>query len=96
MAGAPVSGLRAADRPLLQPAELGLNCCTRCGYEFHGGELYRRGAARGAAGLLLYIVCAECADAITHDQTARKAFNENLREQLAEAALAAAPVGWRA
>ena len=75
----------------LEPAELGLNCCVRCGCEFHGGELYRRGIAYGTAGLLVYIVCAECGDAITHDETAREAFNVGLREQLAAAALAAAP-----
>ena len=88
--------LQPADIPLLEPADLGMNCCTRCGYEFHVGELYRRGAARGAAGLLLYIVCIPCGDAITHDEAVREAFNESLREQLAEAALAAAPVGGRA
>jgi hypothetical protein len=85
-----------AGSPLLEPADLGLNACCRCGYEFHGGERYRRGVARGAAGLLLYIVCARCVDAITHDETAREAFNLGLREQLAAAALAAAPVGGRA
>ena len=80
-----------ADPLPLEPAELGLNCCARCGCEFHGGELYRRGAARGAAGYLLYIVCAECGDAIARDERIREAFNESLREQLAGAALAAAP-----
>ena len=88
-----MSGLQPADRPLLEPADLGLNCCTRCGYEFHGGELYRRGAARGAAGLLLYIVCIPCGDAITRDEAIRETFNESLREQLAAATLAAAQVG---
>ena len=80
-----------ADPWPLEPADLGLNCCARCGCEFHGGELYRRGIAYGTAGLLVYIVCAECGDAITRDKAVRETFNENLRRQLAEAALAAAP-----
>jgi hypothetical protein len=75
----------------LEPAEIGLDCCARCGYEFQGGERYRRGIALGAAGYLLYIVCTECGDAIESNERTREAFNEGLREQLAGAALAAAP-----
>lgn len=91
-----MSAQKAEMSALIEPADLGLNACARCDRTFHDGDEYRRGLARGTSGVLLYLVCPACAAEITTDICAGEKFNVMLRERLAEAALAAVPVGGNA
>ena len=85
-----------AAAPRLEPSDLGINACARCGHRLRAGAEYRRGMTRGPAGLLLFIVCEPCAEQITRDAEAGDAFDARLSETLADAVLAATPVGGRA
>lgn len=78
---------------LLEPCDFGINACARCGCEFHGGEFYRRGIARTAAALMLYITCLPCAELITNDEDVGDEFLASLRARMDEAILAGAPPG---
>lgn len=77
----------------LAPGDLGLNACFRCGRRFREGDLLHRGATAGPAGILFFVVCAQCAAVVTGDTKAGEAFSDTLRDRFRDEALAAAPVG---
>jgi hypothetical protein len=81
---------------LLEPGDLGLDSCAACAHNFHRGEPYHRGIARGHAGLLLYILCGNCARHLLQDAEAAERFSDTLLATLNSAALAGMPAGGRA
>ena len=80
----------------LEPQDLGIGSCAACDHAFRDGERYHRGVAKGAAGLLLYIVCENCAQHLLDNAAAAEKFSDHLLATLNTAALAGMPAGGKA